>query len=91
MIEIQVRDGHLEEALISLRRQCQRDAIHSEIKRRETFVKPSTRKKAKEAVARRRRIKTEARRERQQEAMAELRRVQKRRPVRGRGRGRGRA
>ena len=86
MIEIQVRDGHLEEALISLRRQCQRDAIHSEIKRRETFVKPSTRKKAKAAVARRRRIKTEARRERQQEILAEFWKVQTRRPMRGRGR-----
>ena len=86
MIEIRVLNGDLEGALVLLKRQCQRDAIHSEIKRRETFVKPSTRKKAKAAVARRRRIKTEARRERQQEAMAELRRVQKRRPVRGRGR-----
>jgi ribosomal protein S21 len=86
MIEIQVRDGHLEEALILLRRQCQRDAIHSDIKRRETFVKRSTRKKAKEAVARRRRLKVEVKRERQQEALAELQRAQKRRPVRGRGR-----
>jgi len=86
MIEIQVRDGHLEEALISLRRQCQRDAIHSEIKRRETFVKRSARKKAKRAVARLRRLKVEIRRERQREAMAEFRRMQRKRPVRGRGR-----
>jgi small subunit ribosomal protein S21 len=85
MIEIQVRDGDLEGALISLRRQCQRDAIHGEIKRRLTFVKPSTRRKAKEAVARRRRIKVEAKK-RQQESVAELQRVQRKRPLRGRGR-----
>jgi len=84
MSSVQVRDGRLEEALILLRRQCQRDAIHSDIKRRETFVKPSTRRKAKESVARQRRIKAEAKK-RQQESTAELRRwVQRKRPVRRR-------
>jgi len=82
---IEVR-GNIEQALLLFRRECVKDGIHQEIKRRETFVKPSTRRKAKEAVARRRRIKTEAKKERQQEVMAELRRIQKRRPVRGRRR-----
>jgi ribosomal protein S21 len=86
MSSVQVRDGRLEEALILLRRQCQRDAIHSEIKRRETFVKRSARKKAKRAAARVRRRKTEAKRERQQEVMENFRRMQRKRPVRGRGR-----
>jgi small subunit ribosomal protein S21 len=80
---IEVR-GNIEQALLLFRRECVKDGIHQEIKRRETFVKPSTRRKAKEAVARRRRIKTEAKKERQQEVMAELRRIQKRRPVRRR-------
>jgi small subunit ribosomal protein S21 len=84
VIEIKVLNGDLEGALVLLKRQCQRDAIHSEIKRRETFIKPSTRRKAKEAVARRRRIKTEAKKERQQEILAEFRRVQTRRPMRRR-------
>jgi small subunit ribosomal protein S21 len=86
LIEIKVLNGDLEGALVLLKRQCQRDGVHQEIKRRETFVKPSTRRKAKEAVARRRRIKTEARRERQQEILAEFWKVQTRRPMRGRGR-----
>jgi len=84
VIEIKVLNGDLEGALVLLKRQCQRDAIHSEIKRRGTFIKPSTRRKAKEAVARRRRIKTEAKKERQQEILAEFRRVQTRRPMRRR-------
>ena len=84
MIEIKVLNGDLEGALLLLKRQCQRDAIHSEIKRRETFIKPSTRKKAKAAAARVRRRKTEAKRERQQEILAEFRRVQTRRPMRRR-------
>jgi small subunit ribosomal protein S21 len=86
VIEIKVLNGDLEGALVLLKRQCQRDAIHSEIKRRETFIKPSTRKKAKAAAARVRRLKVEIRRERQREAMAEFRRMQRKRPVRGRGR-----
>ena len=81
MIEVR---GNIEQALLLFRRECVKDGIHQEIKRRETFVKPSTRRKAKEAVARRRRIKTEAKKERQQEVMAELRRIQKIRPVRRR-------
>jgi len=84
MSSVQVRDGHLEEALLLLKRQCQRDGVHQEIKRRETFIKPSTRKKAKAAAARVRRRKIESKRERQQEAMAEFRRVQTKRPMRRR-------
>ena len=86
MIQIQVLNGDLEGALVLLKRQCQRDGVHQEIKRRETFIKPSTRKKAKAAAARVRRLKVEIRRERQREAMAEFRRMQRKRPVRGRGR-----
>ena len=86
MIEIKVLNGDLEGALLSFKRACQRDGVHQEVKRRETFVKPSTRRKAKAAVARLRRLKVEIRRERQREAMAEFRRMQRKRPVRGRGR-----
>jgi len=81
---IEIRGGDIEQALLSFRREVVKDGIHQEIKRRETFVKPSTRRKAKEAVARRRRIKTEAKKERQQEILAEFRRVQTRRPMRRR-------
>ena len=81
---IEIRGGDIEQALLLLKRECVKDGIHQEIKRRETFVKPSTRRKAKEAVARRRRIKAKAKRERQQEILAEFRRVQTRRPMRRR-------
>jgi small subunit ribosomal protein S21 len=86
VIEIKVLNGDLEGALVLLKRQCQRDAIHSEIKRRETFIKPSTRKKAKAAAARVRRRKVEIRRERQREAMEIFRMMRQQRPLRGRGR-----
>jgi len=83
---IQVRSGDIEQALLSFRREVVKDGIHQEIKRRETFVKPSTRKKAKAAAARVRRRKVEIRRERQREAMEIFRMMRQQRPLRGRGR-----
>jgi small subunit ribosomal protein S21 len=81
---IEVKAGDIDKALLLFRREVQKEGTHQQIKRRETFVKPSTRRRAKQRVARLRRLKTEATRERQREAMVELRRVQTKRPMRRR-------
>jgi len=83
---IQVRSGDIEQALLSFRRECVQAGIHAALKRRERYPNLSDRRKAKESVARQRRIKAEAKK-RQQESTAELRRwVQRKRPLRRRGR-----
>jgi ribosomal protein S21 len=66
MIIVQVRDDHLEEALVLLKRQCQKDGLHFEIRMRELNAKPSSRRKAKEAIAKQRRLKIERKREQRQ-------------------------
>jgi ribosomal protein S21 len=81
---IEVRAGDIERALLSFRRECVKDGIHKVLKRRERYPNLSDRRKAKESVARQRRIKAEAKK-RQQEAMAEFRRWgERKRPVRRR-------
>jgi len=83
---IQVRSGDIEQALLLFRRECVQAGIHATLKRRERYPNLSDRRKAKESVARQRRIKAEAKK-RQQESTAELRRwVQRKRPLRRRGR-----
>ena len=84
---IEIRGGDIEQALLSFRRECVQAGIHAALKRRERYPNLSDRRKAKESVARQRRIKTELKKKRQQESTAELRRwVQRKRPLRRRGR-----
>ena len=83
---IEIRGGDIEQALLFFRRECVQAGIHAALKRRERYPNLSDRRKAKESVARQRRIKAEAKK-RQQESTAELRRwVQRKRPLRRRGR-----
>ena len=83
---IQVRSGDIEQALLSFRRECVQAGIHATLKRRERYPNLSDRRKAKESVARQRRIKTELKKKRQQESMENFRRMRQQRPLRGRGR-----
>ena len=86
MIEIQVLNGDLEQALLSFRREVVKDGTHAALKRREKYPNLTDRKKVKERVAKQRRIKAEEKK-RQQEVIAELRRWgERKRPVRRRGR-----
>jgi len=86
MIEIQVRDGHLEEALISLRRQCQKDGDLKLLKRRQDHPNLTDRRKIKMRDAEKRRKLADAKRERQRESMARLRRSERKIRIRGRWR-----
>jgi len=83
---IEIRGGDIEQALLLFRREVVKDGIHAALKRREKYPNLTDRRKFKESVARQRRLKTEAKRERQREAMENFRRMQRKRPVRGRGR-----
>jgi ribosomal protein S21 len=83
---IQVRSGDIEQALLSFRRECVQAGIHAALKRRERYPNLSDRRKAKESVARQRRIKTELKKERQREEMENFRMMRQQRPLRGRGR-----
>lgn len=54
MVSIRVRDGEsIEEALRRFKRECERNGIMQEIKRREYYEAPSVRRKKKQAEARR--------------------------------------
>lgn len=54
MVLVKVRDGEtIEEALRRFKRECERNGIMQEIKRREYFESPAARKKRKAAEARR--------------------------------------
>ena len=55
-VETRVEEGEtIESALKRFRRQCQRDGVLAEIKKREYYEKPSVRRKKKMLAARRRR------------------------------------
>jgi small subunit ribosomal protein S21 len=55
-METRVEEGEsIESALKRFRRQCQRDGVLAEIKKREFYEKPSVRRKKKMLAARRRR------------------------------------
>ncbi len=55
-METRVEEGeNIESALRRFRRQCQRDGILAEIKKREFYEKPSVKRKKKQLAARRRR------------------------------------
>ena len=83
---IEIRGGDIEQALLLFRRECVQAGIHAALKRRERYPNLSDRRKAKESVARQRRIKTELKKKRQQESMENFRRMRQQRPLRGRGR-----
>lgn len=54
MVFVKVRDGEsIEEALRRFKRECERNGIMQEIKRREYYEPPSVRRKKKMAEARR--------------------------------------
>jgi len=54
VVSVKVRDGEsIEEALRRFKRECERNGIMQEIKRREYFESPSARKKRKAAEAKR--------------------------------------
>ena len=54
MVNVKVRDGEsIEDALRRFKRECERNGIMQEIKRREYFESPAARKKRKAADARR--------------------------------------
>lgn len=54
MVFVKVRDGEsIEEALRRFKRECERNGIMQEIKRREHYEPPSVKRKRKQAEARR--------------------------------------
>jgi len=54
MVFVKVRDGEgIEEALRRFKRECERNGIMQEIKRREYYEPPSVKRKRKQAEARR--------------------------------------
>ena len=64
MVFVKIRDGEsIEEALRRFKRECERNGILKEIKRREYYLSPSVKRKLKEQDARRK-----ARRQRRRRA-----------------------
>jgi len=58
MSEVRVRDGEsFEKALRRFKRQCEKDGILSEIRKREHFEKPSVKRKRKSLAARKKMLK----------------------------------
>ena len=54
MVFVKIREGEsIEEALRRFKRECERNGILKEIKRREYYLSPSVRRKLKEQEARR--------------------------------------
>ena len=63
MVFVKVRDAeHLEEALKRFKRECEKNGILREIKRRETYMPPSVKRKIKSQEAQRRARRTKHRR-----------------------------
>ena len=63
MVFVKVRDAeHLEEAIKSFKRECEKNGILREIKRRETYTPPSVKRKLKSEEAQRRARRTKRRR-----------------------------
>ena len=54
MPEIKVNNGNLEDAIKRFKRQCARNGIIQEIKKREHYEKPSVKRKKKSEVAKKR-------------------------------------
>ena len=56
MSEIRVNNGNIEDALRKFKRQCARDQVIQEVRKREPYEKPSVRRKNKSEAARKRKF-----------------------------------
>lgn len=56
MSEIKVKDGNIEEALRRFKRQCARNEVMQEVRKREHYEKPSVKRKKKSEAARKRKF-----------------------------------
>ena len=56
MSEIRVNNGNIEDALRKFKRQCARDQVIQEERKREHYEKPSVRRKKKSEAARKRKF-----------------------------------
>ena len=56
MSEIKVNNGNIEDALKRFKRQCVRNGVLQEVRKREHYEKPSVRRKKKSEAARKRKF-----------------------------------
>lgn len=56
MSETKVKDGNLEDALKRFKRQCARNGVLQEVRKREHYEKPSVKRKKKSEAARKRKF-----------------------------------
>jgi small subunit ribosomal protein S21 len=56
MSEIKVNNGNIEDALKKFKRQCARNGVLQEVRKREHYEKPSVRRKKKSEAARKRKF-----------------------------------
>lgn len=56
MSGIPVKDGNVEEAIKRLKRQCARNQVLQEVRKREHYEKPSVKRKKKSEAARKRKF-----------------------------------
>ena len=56
MAEIRVTNGNIEDAIKRLKRQCDRNEILQEVRKRESYEKPSVKRKKKSEAARKRKF-----------------------------------
>ena len=56
MSEIKVNNGNIEDALKRFKRQCARNGVIQEVRKREHYEKPSVRRKKKSEAARKRKF-----------------------------------
>ena len=56
MSEIKVNNGNIEDALRKFKRQCARDQVIQEVRKREHYEKPSVRRKKKSEAASKRKF-----------------------------------
>ena len=54
MSEIRVKDDNVEDAIKRFKRQCARNGVMQEVRKREHYEKPSVKRKKKSEVARKR-------------------------------------
>ena len=56
MSEVKVNNGNIEDALKRFKRQCARNGVLQEVRKREHYEKPSVRRKKKSEAARKRKF-----------------------------------
>ena len=56
MSEVKVNNGNIEDALKRFKRQCARNGVMQEVRKREHYEKPSVRRKKKSEAARKRKF-----------------------------------